>query len=456
MELLNNVLYNGVLFVILLAAGLFFSFRLSFLQFRPIRLIHEAFQRSKGGGTKSSGVSPYRAFSSALAGIMGAGNIIAVAQAVALGGAGALFWIWASAFLCMSVKYYETVLAVRYREKDAAGNFCGGPMVYIGACLGNAPLACIFSISCIAASFGVGNMVQTGAVADSVGREGSLPVLVLGGMAVVCALAVFGGLKRISSVTAFLVPAMTIVYVVGVLIVIAVFRHALPQVFSDIFHGIFKTEALCYGGFAAAMAPLRYGVARGLLSHEAGMGSAPIAHAGAETDNPHRQGVFGILEVYADTIVVGTLTCLAVLCAGIPLDGASGTLAADAFTKAMGSVGGLVVRISVILFALCSCITWSYYGARCMDFLFRKKSALTQSRARTVYLVAFCIMVFVGGFFPMKGAMEFSDFANGLMAVINTTSVFLILYRSGRKASSDTRNNSASWRRAGARGSAKN
>ena len=415
--------------------GVVFTVRTRFVQLRRfgdmLRLTLVALTRRKNAVPGE--VSPLQAMTTALAATVGTGNIAGVAGAIALGGPGAVFWMWVSAFLGMATKYAEVVLAVRYRQRAADGTFCGGPMYYIRALgRGFASLARLFALLGALAAFGIGNMVQANTAAEAAafsltaffpalpGAPLRLFVGLLLSLAV--ALALMGGAARIGRATERLVPLMSALYACMALSVVFLHLPAAARALGDIVTSAFSPRA-AWGGAAGIglQTALRCGMERGMFSHEAGMGSAPIAHAGAQTDDPDRQGLFGIFEVFADTIVICTLTALAILASGaeVPYGRAAG---AELTIAAMGTVFGdgfaaLLTSACLVLFALSTMLSWSLYGERCFAYL-------TGGHAAALYRAAFIAAVVLGATMRMEAVWALSGTLNGLMAVPNLIALF--------------------------------
>ena len=373
---------------------------------------------------------------------MGTGNIAGVTGAIAVGGPGAVFWMWLSALFGMVTKYAEVVLAIRYRERNAKGEWVGGPMYYIRNGLGKKWnwLAVLFSLLGALAAFGIGNMTQVNTIAVSIntaidafggdvaawsvnlfGQTVPVSSLIIGGViAVIVALTLFGGVKRIGSVAEKLVPVMAVIYIICSLCVIATNFSSLGKIIAMIFKGAFSAEAALGGAFGLTiMQTIQKGVGRGVFSNEAGLGSAPIAHAASSESDPVKQGLFGIFEVFMDTIVICSMTALTLLCgmekgvgiawgesAGSELISASfGTIFGDRF-------GALIVAVCLSLFVLTTILSWSLYGTRCSEFLVGTKWTL-------VFQVAFVIVLIFGAALKLELVWDIADTLNGFMAIPN-------------------------------------
>lgn len=437
---INGIVWGPPMMVLIVGAGVYFTIRTGFLQFTKFgyamkNTIGKCFTKVEA---KEGSVTPVQALTTALAATVGTGNIAGVCGAIAAGGPGAVFWMWISALVGMCTKFAEVTLAIRYRERNDKGDWVGGPMYYIKNGLGAnwKWLGAIFSVFGMLAAFGIGNMTQVNTIATTVGTAiteffpgaaDSLPIiyLVIGVIvALVGGMVLIGGIKRIGNVTEKLVPFMAIVYILGSLVVIFANISHIGTVFQSIFVGAFSPEGMVGGvvGISISTA-IKAGVGRGLFSNEAGLGSAPIAHAAADTDSPVRQGLFGIFEVFVDTIVICTLTALTVLCSGviIPYGGSAGAdLTIQAFMTVFGGkAASLVVAIGLTMFALSTVLSWGLYGTRCCEFLFG-------SKVIKVYQAIFCLFMVVGATMRLDLAWDIADTLNGLMAIPNLIGLLLL------------------------------
>ena len=431
---INGVVWGIPMMILIIGTGVYFTIRTGFLQFRKFgytmkNTIGKCFQKVEA---KEGAVTPFQALTTALAATVGTGNIAGVCGAIAIGGPGAVFWMWISALVGMCTKFSEVTLSINFRERNDKGDWVGGPMYYIKNGLGKkwTWLGGVFAVFGMLAAFGIGNMTQVNTIATTIGTattqfvelsDGSLKImyLIIGIIVALIAAAVLvGGVKRIGNVTEKLVPFMAVLYIIASLIVI--FSHAgnIGSTFAAIFKGAFNPDAVMGGVVGTGIiAVVKSGVGRGLFSNEAGLGSAPIAHAAAETDHPVRQGLFGIFEVFADTIVICTLTALTVLCSGIIVpygeSGVGADLAINAFTTTFGGrASGVVVAIGLTLFALSTVLSWGLYGTRCCEFLFGTKIIKP-------YQVVFCVFMVVGATMKLDLAWAIADTLNGLMAIPN-------------------------------------
>ncbi len=413
---MDSFVWGPPLLVLLVGTGIYLSARLGLLQVfklpKALKLIFTA--ESKGQGD----ISSFAALATALAATIGTGNIVGVATAIKLGGPGALFWMWVAAFFGMATKYSEGVLAIKYRTKDANGEVAGGPMYYIVNGLGKRwkPLAIVFSIfGVMVALLGSGTFTQVNSITESLNNAFGLPATIVSIiLAVIVAIIIFGGIQSISKVAEKIVPFMAIIYILAALIVL-IFNagNILPSI-ALILKSAFTGQAAT-GGFAGAtmMIAIQSGIARGVFSNESGLGSAPIAAAAAKTEEPVEQGLVSMTGTFIDTIIVCTLTGLAIIVTGgwsSNLNGA--TLTQHAFATVFGNFGVFALTISLVLFAFTTILGWGYYGERCFEFLFG-------TRAIPVYRLIFVLMVALGGFLKLELIWVLADIVNGLMAIPN-------------------------------------
>ena len=417
-----EIVWGPILLALLLGTGLFLTLGLKGM---TIRKIPYAF-RQLLKGRKSSGegeVTPFNALMTSLSSTVGTGNIAGVATAISLGGPGALFWMWLTALVGMATKYAEAVLAVNYRETDAQGKKVGGPMYYIKNGLGDnwKFLGILFAIFGSLAGFGLANTVQSHEVSKVLAQNYSIPTHYSGiVMAVLVGMVLLGGIKRIGAVAGKLVPFMTIVYVISTVWILASHYEAIPGAIALIMDSAFNGMAAT-GGFAGAamIAGLRAGVARGIFSNESGLGSAPIAHAAAETNSPVRQGTIAMLGTFIDTIVICTMTGLVLVASGAwngDLVGANMTR--SVFTSSL-PFGDTIFTLSLVLFAFTTMLGWSYYGERCAEFLFGPTVVMP-------YRVLWVVGIYIGT--QMEGGIvwKLADILNGMMAFPNLIAVLFL------------------------------
>ncbi|WP_018174794.1 MULTISPECIES: sodium:alanine symporter family protein [unclassified Thioalkalivibrio] len=422
---------NPITLILLLGTGLYLTIRLGLVQVVAFRQGWRALRGTDGRAGGAGQISPFQALSTALSGTIGTGNIAGVATAIALGGPGALFWMWVTAFFGMATKFAETTLAVRYREVGPDGTIAGGPMFTLLHGLNMKKMAILFAAFTLIASFGIGNMVQANSVVD--GLTFMVPnlradddimgwmALIIGlTMAVLVALVIIGGVKRIAMIASAIVPFMAVVYMIGAFIVIVANIEAVPAAVATILNLALNPWAA--GGGAIGLA-IQYGVARGMFSNEAGLGSSAMAHAAAKNGDPPREGSVAMLEPFIDTIVVCTLTGLAIVVTGAYIDRADdvvgASLTATAFSTTLGPFGAMVVGFSLMLFAFSTMIAWSYYGDRSAYFLFGDRAVMP-------YRIAFVILIVIGATIPLGMVWNFSDIANILMAAPNLIALILL------------------------------
>ncbi|EPC04337.1 sodium:alanine symporter [Litchfieldella anticariensis FP35 = DSM 16096] len=424
---INSVVWGPLMLILLLGVGLYLQLGLKLM---PIRKLGMGFKLMFQGRVsakddeKEGEISPFNALMTALSATIGTGNIAGVATAIALGGPGAVFWMWITALVGMATKFAEAVLAVRYREVDDLGNHVGGPMFYIRNGLGKkwAWLGGAFAFFGAVAAFGIGNTVQSNSVADALDASFGMPHWLTGVVIMVLAGAVIlGGIKRIAKVAGKLVPIMGIAYVIAGLAVLIVNASQIGSAFSMIFYYAFNPHA-AVGGFAGAavMAAIRFGVARGIFSNEAGLGSAPIAHAAAQTKNPVRQGLIAMLGTFIDTIIVCSITALVILTSTVWETGEEGaSLTAMSFEAALPGVGNHIVSIALAVFAFTTILGWSFYGEKCFEYLFGVRSI-------TLYRVLFVLAIPVGALAQLGLIWLMADTFNAMMAIPNLIALALL------------------------------
>lgn len=418
----DSFMWGPVTIVLLVGTGIFITLLVKVIQVRRFvyawKLISGKFDNPEDKGE----ITHFQALSAALSATIGTGNIAGVGTAVALGGPGAIFWMWVTAVFGMGLKYAECLLSLHFREIHENGTVGSGPMYYIERGLGQKWLGVLFALFATIASFGIGNMVQANSVAEPVLTYFGIPKIVTG---LVIGLLVFavivGGIKRIGQVASRLVPFMCIFYVIGALIVVFTQIEGVPAAFAMIFHDAF-TGTAATGGFAgcAVAQAIRFGVARGVFSNEAGLGSAPIAHGAAQTEEPVREGLVAMLGPFIDTIVICTMTGLVIVLTGAYKLGLTGAdLTAKGFNIGLPGPGGYIVAIGIIFFAFSTAISWSYYGDRCVDYLFGQKMVMP-------YRILYCILLPVGAAVQLDLVWTFSDIANALMAWPNLIALIFL------------------------------
>ena len=439
---INGFVWGLPMMVLILGVGIYLSVGCGFPQFSHfIHIMKNTLGKAFEKGEKKEGaVSPFKAMCTALAASIGTGNIAGVSGAIALGGPGAVFWMWMSALLGMCTKYAEVTLAIKYRERNEAGDWVGGPMYYIKNGLGPKFkwLGAIFAVFGALAAFGIGNMTQINtiagtvntAIAEFVATSDAQKTIIAWVVSIICAIVVavvlLGGIQRLADVTALLVPVMAVIYIVAALIVIIANIGAVPAAFKAIFVGAFNPSAIVGGAVGIGIkTAITKGVGRGIFSNEAGLGSAPIAHAAADVEHPVQQGIFGVFEVFMDTVVVCTMTALVALL-GVGVDNIvygesiGADLTISGFMSVFpGKISATCIAICLSLFAISTVLTWALYGTRCVEFLFGYK-------ASKVYQVIFCLFACIAGTTSLQLAWDIADTLNGLMAIPNLIAVALL------------------------------
>lgn len=435
---LNNFIWGLPAMICIIGVGLLLSLKTNFIQVRKFKdsmrnTIGKIFSKEK---TKEGAMSPFQAVCTALAGTVGTGNIAGVAGAIAIGGPGAVFWMWCSAFLGMCTKFAEVTLAVKYRETNNEGEHVGGPMYYIknGLSYKWRWLAFLYAALGILTVFGTGNATQVNTIVTSIdsalksynllsdARLANFNLVVGIIIAAMVAMVLLGGVKRIGQVTERLVPFMAVLYVILALGVVVVNFKSVPAVFSSIFAGAFSPKGFTGGMVGSMFISLKKGVSRGIFSNEAGLGTGSIAHACADTEEPVNQGLFGIFEVFMDTIVICTLTALTILCSGVAInygEAAGAELTISGFTNTYGSWVSLFTAVSMCCFAFSTIIGWGLYGSRCIEFIFGNKSVRP-------FLVIYSFVSIVGAAIDLGLLWDIADTFNGFMVVPNLIALFLL------------------------------
>ncbi|MCQ4258274.1 alanine/glycine:cation symporter family protein [Stutzerimonas stutzeri] len=421
----NGLVWGPPMLVLILGTGLFLMVMLKFMPLVRIGTGFALIWRGRTKGDEATGeISPFQALMTCLAATVGTGNIAGVATAIFLGGPGALFWMWCTALVGMATKYCEVVLAVHYREKDDRGEHVGGPMYAIKNGLHKRWLwlGGAFAIFGGFAGFGIGNMVQVNSMALALQATFSVPLWLTGIVSMVfVGLVILGGIKRIGKVAAALVPFMCVAYIIAGIVVLVVNASEIPAAFDLIFTHAF-TPIAATGGFAGAavMAAIRFGVARGIFSNEAGLGTAGIAQAAGTTQSSVRSGLIGMMGTFIDTIIICSITGLAIICSGVWTSGESGAaLSAAAFEQAMPGIGGALLTIALVVFAFTTILGWSYFGEKCWEFMVGTK-AIWPFRIIWVLAVPF------GAIAQLDFAWLLADTLNGLMAIPNLISLLLL------------------------------
>ena len=434
----NNFIWGVPAMICIFGVGLFLSVRTNFLQIRkfPYAIRTTIGRMFRKRNASDGAMTPFQAVCTALAATVGTGNIAGVAGAIAIGGPGAVFWMWISALLGMCTKYAEVTLAVHFREKNTNGELVGGPMYYIKNGLDKKWhfLAYLFSAFGVLTVFGTGNATQVNTITTAVNSallnyhllgEDQVPTsnLIIGiVIAVLVGMILLGGIKRIGRVTEKLVPFMALLYVILGLGVIVIHAGALPSVFGAIIGGAFNPSAVTGGIVGSMFVSMKKGVSRGIFSNEAGLGTGSIAHACADTRKPVKQGMFGIFEVFTDTIVICTLTALVILCSGIAVpygEAAGAELTIQGFTSTYGSWISIFTAFAMCCFAFSTTIGWGLYGARCIEFLFSEK-------VTKPFMVVYSLVAIVGATANLGLMWSIAETFNGLMAIPNLIALFLL------------------------------
>lgn len=435
---INNFVWGIPAMVCILGIGLYLSIRTGFIQVRKFGLaMKETFGKifSKDS-TRDGAISPFQALCTALAATVGTGNIAGVAGALAIGGPGSIFWMWISAMLGMCTKFSEVTLAVHFREIDDQGTYVGGPMYYIKNGLGKnwKWLGVLFSLFGIGAVFGTGNAAQVNTITASIDTAltsynvmgekgiGTLNLIIGIVLAVLIAFILIGGVQRIGAVTEKLVPFMAVFYILLGLGVIVINYRYVPGAIASIFEGAFNPKAVTGGVVGTVFLSLQKGIARGIFSNEAGLGTGSMAHASADVNHPVKQGFFGIFEVFVDTIVICTMTALIIMCgrANVVYGQAAGAeLTIQGFTNTYGAWVSIFTAVAMCCFAFSTILGWGLYGTRCSEFLFGGK-------ARKPFLIIYALVAILGATMDLGVIWEVAETFNGLMAIPNLIAVFLL------------------------------
>ena len=438
-QIVNNFIWGLPAMVCILGVGLLLSVRTNFLQIRkfPYAIKTTLGRIFKHKDASDGTMTPFQAVCTALSGTVGTGNIAGVAGAIAIGGPGAVFWMWCSALLGMCTKFAEVTLAVHYRERSDAGEWVGGPMYYIKNGLGKRWqfLAVLYSLFGVLTVFGTGNATQVNTITTAIDTallefhivaEDILPTLnlVIGILcAMLVAMVLLGGIKRIGSVSEKLVPFMALFYVILAVGVVLLNLPRLPYVIEEIFAGAFNPAAFTGGAIGSLFLSMKNGVSRGIFSNEAGLGTGSIAHACADTRKPVKQGMFGIFEVFADTIVICTLTAMVILCSSVPVNygtAAGAELTISGFTATYGSGASLFTAVALCCFAFSTIIGWGLYGSRFATFLFKTDKIVKP------FFVVYSFVAILGATLDLGILWGVADTFNGLMSIPNLIALFLL------------------------------
>ncbi|MCF2554636.1 alanine/glycine:cation symporter family protein [Faecalicatena contorta] len=434
----NDFVWGVPAMICIIGVGLVLTLRTNFIQFRKFgyalkNSIGRIFKKEKA---KEGSITPFQAVCTALAATVGTGNIAGVAGAIAIGGPGAVFWMWISALLGMCTKFSEVTLAVHFREKNEAGDYVGGPMYYIKNGLGKnwRWMATLYAILGALTVMGTGNATQVNTITTSINSAlinygvisdsqiGTVSLIIGIVIALLVAIVLLGGVKRIGGVTEKLVPFMAVLYIILALGVVAFNIGSVPAVFKSIFAGAFNPSAFTGGVVGSFFISMRRGVSRGIFSNEAGIGTGSIAHACADTDQPVKQGMFGIFEVFADTIVICTLTALVILCSGVGINygaAAGAELTISGFTATYGNWVSIFTAVAMCCFAFSTILGWGLYGARCIEFVFSHKIVKP-------FMVVYSLVAILGATVDLGLVWGIADTCNGLMSIPNLIALFLL------------------------------
>lgn len=435
---INNFIWGVPAMICIVGVGLFLSFRTKFIQIRkfPYAMKVTFGRMFKKREASDGALTPFQAVCTALAATVGTGNVAGVAGAIAIGGPGAVFWMWMSALLGMCTKFSEVTLAVHFREKNKDGDYVGGPMYYIKNGLKKHWhwLAYLFSAFGVLTVFGTGNATQVNTITTAIDSalfnyniisEDAAPTLnlIIGiVLAVLIGLILLGGVKRIGQVAEKLVPFMAVFYIILAIGVVVININHVPEVFSDIFKGAFNPASVTGGVVGSFFMSMKKGVSRGIFSNEAGLGTGSIAHACADTRKPVKQGFFGIFEVFVDTIVICTLTALVILCSGVPVgygQAAGAELTISGFTSTYGGWVSIFTAVAMCCFAFSTIIGWGLYGTRCIEFLFN-------SRVNKPFMLVYSLVAIVGATLNLDLLWSVAETFNGLMIIPNLIAVFML------------------------------
>ena len=435
---INNFIWGVPAMICIVGVGLFLSFRTKFIQIRkfPYAMKVTFGRMFKKREASDGALTPFQAVCTALAATVGTGNVAGVAGAIAIGGPGAVFWMWMSALLGMCTKFSEVTLAVHFREKNKDGDYVGGPMYYIKNGLKKhwLWLAYLFSAFGVLTVFGTGNATQVNTITTAIDSalfnyniisEDAAPTLnlIIGiALAILIGLILLGGVKRIGQVAEKLVPFMAVFYIILAIGVVVININHVPEVFADIFKGAFNPASVTGGVVGSFFMSMKKGVSRGIFSNEAGLGTGSIAHACADTRKPVKQGFFGIFEVFVDTIVICTLTALVILCSGVPVgygQAAGAELTISGFTSTYGGWVSIFTAVAMCCFAFSTIIGWGLYGTRCIEFLFN-------SRVNKPFMLVYSLVAIVGATLNLDFLWSVAETFNGLMIIPNLIAVFML------------------------------
>ena len=425
-QVVNGFVWGPFMLALLVGTGVIISIRSGFPQITKLKVI----LKNTGGKLFSkdirkkdeSGISQYQAIATALASTVGTGNISGVATAIVAGGPGAIFWMWVSALFGIMTKFAEVTLSVKYREKNEKNEWVGGPMYYIENGLHMRWLGVLFAVFAAVASLGTGNMAQCNSISVALSSTLNISTSVTGiGLCLITSFVIFGGISRIARVTEKLVPMMGAFYILLGLVTIGMNIEVLPAAFGVIFKSAFNPQAAFGGALGyTVMNAVKFGIARGVFSNEAGLGSGPIAHAASNTDHPVKQGMWGAFEVIFSTFIICTITGLVIIMSGLWTEGAAldgAALSIEAFSGSVGALGKIGVSFGIVLFALSTLLGWSYYGEKAIEYVFKGKNCV--GAVKFVYKLIYIGMCYVGSVGGLQLVWGISDTLNGMMAMPN-------------------------------------
>ncbi|MDO5560119.1 MAG: amino acid carrier protein [Oscillospiraceae bacterium] len=427
LDKISSYVWSSWMLGFILCFGIYISVRSGFFQITGFRTIFKSTFGSllqKKDNRQSKDISQFRVFCTTLAATMGTGNIVGVASAIILGGAGAVFWMWISAFIGMMVVYAENYYGNVHRTRDRDGTWCGGAMNYIKAAFSNRTVPAVYACLCVAAAFGMGNMVQTNSISSSITSQFRADPLIIGAVAAfICGLAIIGGIKRISAMTSVIIPVISVFYISASLIIVIKNAGIIPDIFKKIFTEAFGIQAVS-GGICGAVikSAVSTGLRRGIFSNEAGLGTSAMIHTSGESSDPRIQGMWGIAEVFCDTIICCTATALVILsyiCRGGNMDSDAAVLVISSFGSQFGKLTGIFICISVSVFAFATLIGWSHCGESAFRYL---------SRGKYIYLYRFfyCLAAAAGAVLKLSTVWTLSDIFNGLMIIPNICALFVL------------------------------
>lgn len=420
-EAAGKFIWGGGMLFLLLGTGLYLSVRLGFFQLRKIGFVFKSTIGSLKKEKEKGGVSQLQTATASLAATMGTGNIVGVAAAISVGGAGAVFWMWVSAILGMALVYGENVLGIKYRIKNSSGEWEGGPMLYLERGLHSKPLAVFYAVACALAGFGMGNLTQSNSISSAAYEAFGVPPVLSGIItAAVAGTVIVGGLKKVGRVTEFMIPFLSLFYMAGAVWIIICNLEALPAVFSDIIKEAFGFSAAA-GGFCGTLLKeaVSMGLRKGVFSNEAGLGGSAIVHCAAKGATPVNQGLWGVFEVFLDTVACCTLTAAALLSSGARGSGDGAVMVLNAFSKGLGAASVPFVTVCLILFAFATILGWSCFGSRAAEYLGGKKAGL-------IYRVIFIGVIIIGAVSELSIVWGLSDVLNGIMAIPNLIGIILL------------------------------